>query len=228
MIELEQRYLEEALATLTRPQSESHLQILTALFSRPNPDIVGFTFDTDVAVNAQCMMTGENLAGKSRAGLDAGIPSLTMELIQALGEIQTIHMASLRSLTMSASSTLAATKSLKRSRNAGHLGKLGKGVLKRSTQWAAGILAMRAATAAAVTGSLDGVHGADPIVVERICERAKSIFQSHGAVHLRSPLLRPRSNAQRKGAHLGGPADLINDGGAVLILPEDLTAPFGK
>jgi hypothetical protein len=146
----------------------------------------------------------------------------------AIGDIRAgaVHPPSFRSLAMSASALIAATSALKRARNAGRLGKGGKVMLKRATQRTAGILAMRAATAAAITGALDGVHGADPIIVEQICDGLKTTFQTHGAVHLRSPLLRPRPNATVEGA-VGGPAEVINLRGAVLLLPEDLTAPFG-
>ena len=99
-------------------------------------------------------------------------------------------------------------------------------MLKRAAQRTAGILAMRAASAAAITGAMDGVHGADPIIVDQICDDIKSIFQIHGAVHLKSPLLRPRPGSMIEGA-TGGPAEVINARGAVLLLPEDLTASFG-
>ena len=54
-IELEQRYLEEALEILTSTQSESYVQILNALFARPTLDAVNITYDTDVAVKANNM-----------------------------------------------------------------------------------------------------------------------------------------------------------------------------
>ena len=85
----------------------------------------------------------------------------------------------------------------------------------------------RSAAAAAVTGTIDGVHGADPIVVEKMLEMAKSVFQSHGAVRLRCPLLRPRSHTAQIST-VAGPAELIDKRGHVLLLPEDLTGPFGK
>jgi len=86
---------------------------------------------------------------------------------------------------------------------------------------------MRAATAAAVTGTLDGVHGADPAVVEGVCEKMKNIFQMHGAALLRSPLMRPRPNPANE-VMLGGPVEVINPRGSVLLLPEDLTSSFGE
>jgi hypothetical protein len=190
------------------------LQILDALFHRPNPDVLEITFDTDVAAKAQFMFRDD---GK---GLSPDV-----ELVRAISEIRagTIDFSSIR-IAMSPSSIVAATSALRRARIAGQLG---KGTIKRSTQRMAGILAMRSAAATAVTGSTDGVLGADPIVVERLCENLKCVFQNHGAVRLRSPLLRPQSSSSTTAA-VGGPAELINPRGALLVLPEDLTASFGK
>jgi len=218
-LELEQHYLEEALEILTNPQSESYVQILDALFSRPNPDMIEYTFDTDIACRANFLVNGSG----------SGMGSPSVGLLRAISEIRagSVDMATLRSLAMSASSIVAATAALKRARNTGRLGKGGKGILKRSAQRAAGILGMRSAAAAAVTGTIDGVHGADPIVVEKMLEMAKSVFQSHGAVRLRCPLLRPRSHTAQIST-VAGPAELIDKRGHVLLLPEDLTGPFGK
>lgn len=47
------------------------------------------------------------------------------------------------------------------------------------------------------------------------------------AVHLRSPLLRP-SMSSTAGNTFGGPAQLLNERGSLLVLPEDLTGPFGR
>lgn len=151
-----------------------------------------------------------------------------MELLKAIGDIRTINIGTLRSVTMNPTSMMAATASLRRARNAGSVGKPG-GTLKRSTKRVAGILAMRAASSAAITGSLDGVHGSDPLVVENLVQRLKVIFSKHGAVRLRSPLLRPTSQfGLEEGSLIGGPAELLSRRGSSLILPEDLTAPFGK
>jgi hypothetical protein len=150
------------------------------------------------------------------------------DLLSALSDIRagSTNISSVSSLAMNSSSLIAATSALKRARNAGRLGKGGKAMLKRSTQRTAGILAMRAATATAVTGALDGVLGADPLIVETLCDNLKAVFEQHGALRLRSPLLRPRQKPTED-ATLGGPAELINSRGTVLVLPEDLTAPFG-
>lgn len=135
-------------------------------------------------------------------------------------------MSTLRSVTMNPSSMIAATASLRRARNAGAWGKAG-GNLRRSTKRVAGILAMRAASSAAVTGALDGVHGSDPQIVERISHHLKTIFRMHGAVRLRSPLLRPNRFASETNSSIGGPAEFLSKRGFCVILPEDLTAPFG-
>lgn len=219
-IELEQRYLSEALQLLTSPQSESYMQILEALFKKPVKDLVAVTYDTDIAVKA----TNNTLGRDGRRVL-----SPPEALLRAVSEIRSgaVDMMSLSSLVMSDSSLVAATASLNRSSNVGKLGKGGKGMLKRATHRTAGVLAMRAAAAAAVTGSVDGVHGADPTVVECFCQNLKQIFESHGAVRLRSPLLRPRLEMSASCSG-GGPAELLNTRGVVLVLPEDLTAPFAR
>lgn len=195
------------------------MQILDALFGRANPDVYELTYDTDVAARAQLMFKeGEK-----------GLAAPSAELVRAILEIRagSVDIANLPSIAMSASAIIAATSALKRARFAGQLGKGAKGtMMKRSTQRMAGILAMRAAAAAAVTGTFDGVHGADPNIVEKICQRLKAIFQSHGAVRMRSPLLRPRSHTSN--ATIGGPAEVINPRGVIVLLPEDLTASFGK
>jgi translation initiation factor 2-alpha kinase 4 len=86
---------------------------------------------------------------------------------------------------------------------------------------------MNAASAAAVTGAADGVHGADPRIVEAICDGLRTIFVEHGAVHLKSPLLRPRPSNTNE-TTVGGPAEVINSRGTILLLPEDLTVSFAR
>lgn len=189
------------------------------MFGRPTPDVIDWTFDTDIAART-------NSFAHTRSG--KRVSPLSDDLMKAISDIRAgaVDPASFQSLAMSASALVAATSALKRAKNAGRLGKGGKVMLKRAAQRTAGILAMRAASAAAVTGTMDGVHGADPIVVDHICNELKSIFQMHGAVCLKSPLLRPRPRSAKEG-NVGGPAEVINMRGAVLLLPEDLTASFG-
>ena len=225
-MELEQHYLEEALQTLTNPQSESYQQILGSLFARPTPDLMELTFDTDSAVKANNMGTVDRslMRGNKR------VLSPLEGFMRAIGDIRAtggLNIESLASLAMSNSSLVSATSALRRARNVGKVGKAGKGVMKRSAQRAAGILAMNAASSAAITGAADGVHGADPRVVEAICDDLRSIFQTHGAVHLRTPLMRPRpANASEN--TVGGPAEVLNSRGTVLLLPEDLTVSFAR
>ena len=225
-IEVEQRYLEEALQTLANPQSESYSKILEAMFDCATSDLIEMTFDSDVAAKANNLGTSlETQQGSKRVITPSEAIMKAITDIRAAG---TIDIDSLRSVAMSASSLLSATAALRRAKNAGRLGgKGGNGVLKRSTQRVAGILAMNAATAAAINGTADGIHGSDPRVVEAVVERIKIIFETHGAVHLRSPLLRPRPSTSARGA-LGGPAEMMNTRGYVLLLPEDLTGSFAR
>jgi hypothetical protein len=200
-------------------KSESYLEILRSLFGRPTPDVVDLTFDTDIAARANSY---------AHTGGSKRISPPSEDLLKAISDIRAgaVDPSTFQSLSMSASSLVAATSALKRARNSGRLGKGGKLMLKRAAQRTAGILAMRAASAAAITGAMDGVHGADPVIVEHICAELKSIFEIHGAVHLKSPLLRPRPGSVVEGT-VGGPAAMINVRGAVVLLPEDLTVSFG-
>lgn len=211
---------------LLSDQSESYIQIIQSLFNRPNNPELEFTFDTDVeAKSRQISMKAEN------ADTSTGVPPLAMELLRAIGDIRKVNLTTLQSVAMNASSTIAATAALRRARNVGNLtkgGGGGGGVLKRSSKRVAGILAMRAACSAGVTGSIDGVHGADPLVVEHLSQRMCEVFGRHGAVRLRAPLLRPNGNPAQNGSMAVGPAEFLNTRGACVILPEDLTAPFGK
>ena len=218
-IEVEQHYLEEALQVLTNTQSEGFKQIVAALFQRTTPDLVELTYDTDIAAKANNLATTQ---GSKRA------ITPSEGLVRAISEIRAgaVDVSFLGTLAMSNPSLISATLALRRARNAGNIGKGGKGIiLKRSMQRVAGILAMASATSAAVSANMDGVHGADPRVVEALCARLTAIFQSHGAVNLRSPLLRPRPNMVSHG-HKAGPAELIDVRGHVVLLPEDLTAPL--
>jgi hypothetical protein len=215
-IEVEQHYLEEALQLLLHPQSEGYMQLLDALFKRPTTDLIEMTYDTDVAAKANAIGVEQN---------DKRISTPSEGLVKAIRDIRAGAVDVSAFFAMSNSSLIAATHALRRAKNAGSIGKGGNGILKRSAQRVAGVFAISAAAAAAVEGTIDGVHGADPRVVEGIRARLTSIFQAHGAVHLRSPLLRPRPNGDIT-SNVAGPAELINARGNVLLLPEDLTAPL--
>ena len=131
---------------------------------------------------------------------------------------------------MSAASLAAAASTLRRARGAGRVGKVGYGlgreseVLRGATQRTAAVLGMSAATSAAVTGEF----GFDPRLVESVCGGLCSVFESHGAVRLRSPLLRPRLGHAPEVSGVGGPAEVMSRDGTVLLLPEDLTANFAR
>lgn len=131
--------------------------------------------------------------------------------------------------SMSNISMVAATSAIHRTKTASNLGKgIGiKGILKRSRTRAVGVLASSAAAAIAIDGNLDGILGKDPRIVEMVCGRLAKVFQAHGAVHLKSPLLRPRYSSSES-TIIGGPAELLNRRGVSLYLAEDLTASFAR
>ena len=223
-MELEKHYLKEALHTLANPQSDSYLQILDVLFARATSDLVEVTFDGDVAAKANNLGAAMDPRGGARQ------ISLSDGIMKAIGNIRatgSLDVDSLRSVAMSSSSLISATAALLRAKLTGTIGKGGKGIMKRAAQRVAGIIAMNAATSAAVTGLVDGVHGADPRIVDHVCLGLKAVFETHGAVHLRSPLLRPKPNFAVSGSS-GSVAELMNSRGAVLVLPEDLTAPYAR
>lgn len=94
--------------------------------------------------------------------------------------------------------------------------------MKRAAQRVAGVFANAAAASAAIEGSFDGIHGADPKAVEYVKNKLISVFESHGAVHIRSPLLRPRPHYSVT-VGVSGPAEIMDRRGSILLLPEDLT-----
>jgi len=226
-MEVEQRYLEEALQLLTNVESDGYMQILESLFKRPTSDLIELTFDTDIAAKANSIgSSSSSQQVDKRSSTVATTPS--ERLVQAIKELRVGAVGA--TLAMNNTSLLAATSALQRAHNAGNVGKGGvRGIMKRSTQRVAGILAMKAATSAAIEGNLDGVLGADPHLVESVKMYLTEIFKSHGAVCLKSPLLRPRPNTKAAAkAIIGGPAVLMNQRGSILLLPEDLTAPFAR
>lgn len=214
-MEVEQRYLEEALQLLTDFQSEGYNQILDSLFKRQTSDLVELTYDTDVVAEANTVRKSQKSKGEMA------------HFAALLQEIKELRMSTTTStLSMNNASLIAATLAFQRARNAGNVGKGVKGVMKRSTQRVAGILAMSAATTAALEGNFDGMLGADPRLVDSIKEKLSTIFLSHGAVRLKNPLLRPRPSTKNPKSSVSGPAEVLNPRGAVLLLPEDLTAPL--
>eukprot|EP00578_Thalassiosira_sp_NH16_P006270 CAMPEP_0181120618 /NCGR_PEP_ID=MMETSP1071-20121207/24259_1 /TAXON_ID=35127 /ORGANISM="Thalassiosira sp., Strain NH16" /LENGTH=1767 /DNA_ID=CAMNT_0023205299 /DNA_START=89 /DNA_END=5389 /DNA_ORIENTATION=+ len=213
-VELEEKYLNEVLQTLSNPQSEqSYQQILSKLFDRPTPTAVMTTFDSEVSIKAS-MIDAQHLLAKS--------------LNSVKGSHWTAHGISYSS-PMSGAAVAAAISSLGRAQHVGNVSGGGKDgeALRGAPQQVATILAMTAASAAAVEGSVDGILGADPRVVETLCCSMSDIFQCHGAVRLQGPLLRPRDSDDLVSS-LNKPVELLARRGLVLRLREDLCTNFAR
>ena len=211
-IQLEKKYLNEVLETLNNPQSdESYQQILSKLFDRPTPSSVLITYDYEISLKANKIDTQQLLA-------------------QSLNAVKGSHWARLSySNPMSAVSAAAAVSALGRAQHVGTVtggGKEGE-VLRGAPQQTATILAMSAATSAAIEGQSTGQLGADPRVVEMLCRQLTDIFQSHGAVRLQGPLLRPRE-IDDSVTLLNKPVELLARRGSVLRLREDLCVTFAR
>ncbi|KAG7354267.1 serine/threonine protein kinase [Nitzschia inconspicua] len=218
-IEVEQHYLEEALELLGNPQADGVFsQIIDALFKRPTNDLTEFTFDTDTAVKANTM------------GIDKRGPSPSEGLLRAIREIRTGSM-DITLLSMSNLSLVAATSALNRSQNAMNnaSGISVKGVLKRARSRTSGILAMVAASSAAVEGNLDFVLGRDPRLTVVIEKKIEAVFQAHGGVRLEPPLLRPSHHLSTNSQlSLLGPAEMISRRGTKVVLPEAMHISFAR
>ncbi|KAL9183928.1 hypothetical protein ACHAXT_002014 [Thalassiosira profunda] len=209
-VEIERVYLDEVLQTLSKGANQ---QIVNALFERKNPAHVMTTYDSEVSLKAK-RLDGQRLLAKS--------------LNEVKGSHWGAHQTSYCN-TMSATSVAAAISALRRARQVGSVSGGGRDgeALRGSPQQTATILSMAAASAAAVEGSADGVLGADPRVVHNLCCRLSEIFESHGAVRLQGPLLRPR-DSNHPSSSLNKPVELLSQRGAVLNLREDLVANFAR
>lgn len=219
-LELESRYLQDALQILSNPQNESNRTILSYLFDRPTPAIRDTVFDTDVSLKSRATSHLELLAAALRS----------------LGIYSQRDVVSLRSTALGSASCsqLAAILALKRMRQATKRATGGSELLRGAPQRTAINIAALSASSAAVTGSADGLLGTDPTLVERICETCADIFKQHGASRLEAPLLRPRTSRSRavnetdNATSPGGPAEFLNADGIVLLLPEDSTSNFAR
>ena len=213
-MELEQKYLDEVLHTLSNPQSTSYQQILSKIFQRPTPTHVLTTYDNDVALKAN-----------NTREIAAHVLKTTLDNIK--GSHWGSHSMNYTS-PMSSCAVSGAITSLRRAEHVGVVtggGKEGE-AMRGAPQQVATITAMTSATAAALTGA-DGIIGPDPRIVEFVVSKLKTIFQSHGAVHLSSPLLKPRDELDLI-ATLNEPAQVLNSRGSVLILKSDLTVNFAR
>ena len=216
-VELEEKYLNEVLQTLSNPHQQSKLQsyqqILSKLFDFPTPASVLTTYDREVSINA------------NKIDADA-FNILAKSLNDVKGAHWTAHnMSSFN--PMSSTAVVAAISSLMRAQHVGSVsggGKEGE-ALRGAPQHIATILAMTAASAAAIDGSCGGVIGADPRLVETLCCKLRDIFQSHGAVCLQGPLLRPRDSND---CMMQKPVEVLSRRGIPLNLREDLTINFAR
>lgn len=225
-MDLDHRYLKEALQTIANPESESHEQIIKALFDRHAMQHVEITYDTDDVAKIMKKIRISDAIGKSRRVHPIEFLGKSLDQIGGFtsGDVQGIRSSALSVLSIS-----AATSTLRRAKGAG---KIAKGeVLRTATQYAAIVLAMQSATASAATGHSIGVLGADPRVVKSICDQMIQVFESHGAFPLRPPLLRPKFISKFKPQVDGSsvePAELLDERGSNLLLPEDLQVNFAR
>ena len=85
------------------------------------------------------------------------------------------------------------------------------------------------ATSVGICGSYASILGSDPQMSDVISSKLSKIFQSHGAVRLSPPCLRPRDqNYLDTNKPVNAPAELINDQGCVLLMRENLTTNFAR
>ena len=181
---------------------------------RPTPTHIITTYDNDVALKAN-----------NTREIAANVLKTTLDNIK--GSHWGSHSMNYTS-PMSSCAVSGAITSLRRAEHVGVVtggGKEGE-ALRGAPQQVATITAMTSATAAAVTGA-DGIIGPDPRVIDYVCSKLSTIFQSHGAVHLPSPLLKPR-DALDLIATLNEPAQVVNSRGAALTLKQDLTVNFAR
>ena len=164
---------------------------------------VDITFDTDVALKAY----------KYGARRSRSQPDVLAKALHSLG----YSMADILSLSpMNSLATVAAASAAMTLKKAD----ASRGV----PQQVASVFAAAAASSAAITGDLSG----DARVVNTIKAGLVKIFECHGAIELNAPLLRPRHPVRNPPDTAGGPAELLNQRGSVLLLPEDLTVGFAR
>jgi len=227
-MELDHRYLKEALHTITNPESESNEQIIKALFNRHALQHVEITYDTDdIAIIKRNFRMNSSKNGKQRFVHPIELLGNSLDQI---GGFTSGDMKGIRSSAMNFLSMSAAMSTLRRAKGAG---KIAKGEeLRNAVQHAATVIAMNSATGAAASGHIHGVNGADPRVIKSICDHLAYIFESHGAILLSPPLLRPKGQSDitrsSEQTDLSNPAEVLNERGNNLVLPEDLQVNFAR
>jgi len=207
-IEVDETYLEEALVSLATPDSENRHRILESLFDAVVPHHVEVTFDTEMATKAASM----SISHKERKYKEDG--NVASNINAQESELPFYYLNRI--------GAAAAFSVLTRAGDIGKVVRLGKEYesLRGVPQKVIMSLANIAAASAAVSGSID-----DPRLINDLCLKLQSIFQMHGAVQLRPPLLRPRSQAVKP---VAGSVELMNRRGVILLLPEDLSVNFAR
>lgn len=191
------------------PQLENYNEILKTMFNRQTAAVsneIDITWDTDSAAKVREFYP---LRGKK---------SVMNTLLHTLHEVcgsSRKDMAALQSSTMNCVAMCGANLALQRSVD---MSKIRGAPHKYSTP----VLAMSAAASGAITGNADGFL---PRLTDSICNRLSKIFELHGAVRLKPPLLRPKAHVDRG---RDGLVEFMNERGIVLTLPEDLTCNFAR
>lgn len=190
------------------PHLESSNEVLKEMFDRQTTSVsneIDITWDTDAAAKIREFFP---LRGKKSV-----IDSLLHNLKEVVGTSRKDSIG-LQLSAMNCVAMMAANIALKRAVNAGK----SRGV----SQQTASIVAMSAATTSATTGSGDGSM---PRLTNAICAQLERVFESHGAVQLKPPLLRPKVHFDKERE---GIVEVMNERGIILLLPEDLTSNFAR
>ena len=199
---------EEILKSDLIPQLKNHNEVLKAMFDRQTASMfneIDITWDTDAAVKAREFFPS--------SGKDSLMNSL-MNNLRAVGGSSRQDTLGLQSSAMNCVAMCAANLSLNRSSNISKM--------RGATQHTASVLAMSAATSSASSGNADGFL---PRLTDSICNQLAKIFESHGAVKLKPPLLRPKGRFDDGKDAL---VEVMNERGVVLTLPDNLTSNFAR
>jgi len=229
-LEVEARYFNEVLQIVANPESNGYEKLLAALFKQPTGNYVDVMYDTDASINLM------NIQQKSTS---KSILESFISALNGVGGSSSANTELVRKSAMNLMAMAAATVTLKRARGVEKISKSLKAgkegeVLRGVPRLAASALAFNAGMSAAITGHSEGVHGADPNVIQYICDKLTSIFVAHGAVLLKPPLLRPNpphprtSQSSHTTPESGNQALVMNQRGILLLLPYDLTAGFAR
>jgi serine/threonine protein kinase/histidyl-tRNA synthetase len=87
------------------------------------------------------------------------------------------------------------------------------------------------AAGAKEVGKMSGSAGGGPSIaaIATVCDTLRTIFESHGAVPLAPPSLRPKPNRELlKPIFAKHAVQLMDETGNLVVLPMDLTAPFAR